>query len=74
MATSLRSAPAYDYERQCWVDAGPEAVALHRAHLTQERELVASEQGEDYLQSMGSNMSVGDVLAMIDAKLAELVA
>jgi hypothetical protein len=62
---------AYDYDRQCWV-TGPEARALLRQQLAEERALLVGPRGQEYLTFSAPGEDMGRVLAAIDVRLAEL--
>ena len=66
----MMGAPAYDYDKQCWVTDPAEASALHLKHLRDERELVAGPRGPSYLQSIGASESVEQVLTRIDRQIS----
>lgn len=68
----LRTQPAYDYKRQCWVDPGPAAIALHREHLRQERDLLCSDRALEYVRAIGYPGAPVDLIRKIDSDLADL--
>ena len=65
------NAVAFDYGKQQWVE-GVHALKVRGQQLNDDRKLIASERGADYLAYIGSNQTVAEALTTIDEQLLDI--
>lgn len=60
----------YDHTRQSWIN-GKEALELRIQQLKEEREMVNSERGAEYLRLINSPLKQNQALAAINDRICE---